>query len=118
MCIYVYIYTYTHTHIYIYTHTHTCRLNPIKAPRGTGSWPFSFERSTTLPSQADQSCLGRLTLICGRWGQQGAALWAESPTPPHIYTHTCSVMNIIIYIYFLFLKMILGNLSNILRFIY
>ena len=30
-----------------------CKLNPIKAHWGTGSWPFSSERSTTFPTQAD-----------------------------------------------------------------
>ena len=30
-----------------------CKLNPIKAHWGTCSWPYSFERSATFPSQED-----------------------------------------------------------------
>ena len=30
-----------------------CKLNPIKAHRGKGSWSFSFERLATFPPQAD-----------------------------------------------------------------
>ena len=30
-----------------------CKLNPIKAHWGKGSWPFFFERSLTFPAQAD-----------------------------------------------------------------
>ena len=30
-----------------------CKLNPIKAHWGKGSWPFSFEKSATFPPQAD-----------------------------------------------------------------
>ena len=30
-----------------------CKLNPIKAHWGKGSWPFSFERWATFPPQAD-----------------------------------------------------------------
>ena len=53
-----------------------CKLNPIKAHWGTGSWPFSFEIGHL--SSPSRSCLGRFILICGRqgWG----VLQAE---PPH-----------------------------------
>ena len=56
-----------------------CKLNPIKAHWGTGSYPFSFERQGTFPPQADHVLVDLVASFV-----DGGTLWAE---PPHSY-HT------------------------------
>ena len=55
-----------------------CKLNPIKAHWGTGSWSFSFERSATFPSQADHVLVDLFSSAVDR------GLWGQSP-PQKIY---------------------------------
>ena len=57
-----------------------CKLNPIKAHWGKGSWPFSFERSRHLSSPS-RSGFGRLILIRGCWRGRGAC----GQSPHHRY---------------------------------
>ena len=59
------------------------RMNLIKAHRGKGSGPFSFERSATFPPQADH-VLVDLVFILG--GPGGAALKL-----PDIFLHLFSL---------------------------
>ena len=51
-----------------------CKLNPIKAHWGTGSWPFSFERSATFPPQADPVLVDLFSSVAARGGWGGGAV--------------------------------------------
>ena len=56
-----------------------CKLNPIKAHWGKGSWPFSFERLAAFSPQADRVLVDLFSSTVARggwWGPAGGA-------PPH-----------------------------------
>ena len=54
-----------------------CKLNPIKAHWGKGSWPFSFERLATFPPQADHVLVDLFSSMVA--GRGGPCKWS----PPH-----------------------------------
>ena len=58
-----------------------CKLNPIKVHWGTGSWPFSFERSATFPPQADHVFID---LFLSMVADRGRGLCGWNP-PTHNY---------------------------------
>ena len=51
-----------------------CKLNPIKAHWGKDSWPFSFEKLTTFPPQADHVLVDLYSSAA-----DGGAQWAKLP---------------------------------------
>ena len=56
-----------------------CKLNPIKAHWGKGSWPFSFQRSATFPPQADHVLVNLFSsVVLGVWRRVPCG-WS----PPH-----------------------------------
>ena len=55
-----------------------CKLSPIKAHWGTGSWPFSPERLVTSPLQADRDLVDLFSSVA-----TGEALWVEA-RPQHV----------------------------------
>ena len=56
-----------------------CKLNPIKAHWGKGSWPFSFERLATFPPQVDHVLVDLFSSMAAGWGEP--CVWS----PPTCY---------------------------------
>ena len=55
-----------------------CKLNPVKAHWGKGSWPFSFERLATFPPQADHVLVDLFSSV----GTSGRGVGAAGGPPP------------------------------------
>ena len=63
-----------------------CKLHPIKAHWGKGSWPFSFERSATFPPQADHVLVDLFSSVVAGRGWGWGALGAEPPNGGQLMT--------------------------------
>ena len=68
-----------------------CKLNPIQAHWGTGSWSFPFERSATFPPQADHVLVDLFSSVVAGGGGP-----CQRNTPPTI--HSQNILSTLLFI--------------------